>query len=117
MKIYLAGPMRGIPEFNFPAFDAGSAELRTAGYEVFSPADKDRETMRVTGKPIEALTIRECMLVDTEWICTQAEGIALLPGWEASSGANAEVALAKAIGIPSKPIDEWLPVRAGTAQN
>lgn len=107
--IYLAGPMRGHPNFNFPAFDYAAAKLRDEGFEVFSPADRDRE---VYGKDIEnnptgdegkitnvACTINDCMKADTQWICDHATCIALLPGWEKSSGANAELALAKALGL------------------
>lgn len=43
MKIYLAGPMRGIPEFNFPAFHAMACRLRAEGNVVFNPAEKDIE--------------------------------------------------------------------------
>lgn len=108
-RLYLAGPMRGYPQFNFPAFDAGAAALRAAGHEVFNPADHDREVIAVDGRTVAELTIRECMRADTAWICDNADGIAVLPGWEKSSGANAEVALACAIGIPVKTVDAWLP--------
>lgn len=110
MKLYLAGPMRGYDEFNFPAFDAAATKLREAGYDVFNPADRDRETIAADGRTIEDLTIRECMAADTAWICEHAEGIALLAGWEHSTGANAEVALGKAIGIPHNFVIYWLQV-------
>jgi Domain of unknown function (DUF4406) len=32
IKVYLAGPMTGVPEFNFPAFHAAAAKLREEGY-------------------------------------------------------------------------------------
>ena len=109
MRIYLAGPMRGYPNFNFPTFDYAAAKLRAEGHTVFSPAERDREAY---GADIEnnptgdeskvanaACTINDCMDADCHWICREAQAVALLPGWEKSSGANAELSLAKALGL------------------
>ena len=38
-RIYLAGPMTGLPEFNYPAFHAEAARLRQLGYHVENPAE------------------------------------------------------------------------------
>lgn len=89
MNVYLAGKMRGLPDLGYPAFNAAAAELRAQGHFVFSPP----ETI-----PLKT-DIRRAMAIDTAWICTYADAIALLPGWESSTGATAEHALAKAIGI------------------
>lgn len=109
MIIYLAGPMRGYADFNFPAFDFAATKLRTQGHEVFSPAERDREREgtefgkgNATGSVEEAtkqgFSLRNALGDDTAFICAKAEAIALLPGWEKSSGANAEWTLAKALG-------------------
>jgi hypothetical protein len=98
MRIYLAGPMRGIPEFNFPAFHAYAKALREQGYEVFSPAEKGME--KHAGSQYENLAFRRAVfLLDTEYICNEADAVAMMPGWEKSSGARAEKALAEAIGL------------------
>lgn len=110
MRIYLAGPMRGYPNFNFPAFDYAAAKLRQQGHEVFSPAERDRSVHgtkledNATGSEIEAasnvgFSLREALGADMAYISSTAEAVALLPGWEKSSGANAELALAKALGL------------------
>ena len=96
MKIYLSGPMRGIPEYNFPAFDAAAKRLRGEGHIVFSPADSDR-FMDLIGVPVNA---RTCFEIDSAYISRHAEAVYVLPGWETSRGAQAEIALAKAIGLP-----------------
>lgn len=41
-RVYIAGRMRGVPLFNFPAFDAARDRLEALGIEVLSPADMDR---------------------------------------------------------------------------
>lgn len=113
MKVYLAGPMRGIPEFNFPAFHREAAWLRRCGHEVFSPAEHEllranrgAGTLFGNATGDEALAVqqhgfnlREALGADLAWICAEAEAIALLPGWETSSGAAAEWAAAKALGL------------------
>ena len=41
--VYVAGKMRGVPYYNFPAFDRARDRLAGLGFEVLSPADMDRE--------------------------------------------------------------------------
>ncbi len=103
MKLYLAGPMRGIPFFNFPAFHAAAADLRAQGHEVFSPAEHDIQRGLAQSESPEwyngGRNIREALHADTTFICLEAEGIALLPNWEKSKGAVAELALTEALGL------------------
>lgn len=94
-KVYLAGPMRGIPDNNFPAFKVAAAKLREHGYLVFNPAEND-EKMIARG---EEVTIRTCLEIDLAWICRHADVVALLPGWRGSKGATAEHATAVALGL------------------
>lgn len=110
-KIYLAGPMRGIPEFNFPAFFKAASDLESQGYKVFNPAARDNEHHGTDiSKGNEAgdeslaaaqhgFNLREALAADLKFICEEADAIAMLPGWENSKGANAELATSKALGL------------------
>lgn len=111
MKVYLAGPMRGIPHFNFPAFHAAARDLRAAGHEVFNPAEGDIKRLGAdpsvdnpTGDV--ALAAKRhgfdrgaALRADIRWILDHAEAICLLPGWERSEGACAECGVAMALGL------------------
>ena len=109
MKLYLAGPMTGVPERNVPAFTAAAAELRAAGYDVFNPAELvSNLVFAPTGKT--ARELRQALLEDTTYICTEAEGLAMLPGWQDSKGAVAESALGLALGLPVADVAYWLHV-------
>jgi hypothetical protein len=38
-RIYIAGPMTGLVEHNFPAFHAAADRLRKAGWDAVNPAE------------------------------------------------------------------------------
>ena len=109
-EVYVAGPMRGYPQFNFPAFFAAGDKLEAEGWKVWNPARKDEEQYgdklwkdNKTGSEAEAsantgFSLRDALLWDTAKIC-QCDAIAMLPGWEKSNGAKAEWALAVALDL------------------
>lgn len=116
-RFYLSGPMRGIDKFNFPAFDAAAAAGRAKGYGVMSPADMDRELGHTENDDLAAINThanqrrfagRDCAAL----LALQAEngdGIALLPGWEKSTGALAELTLARWLGLCVVDAETWEP--------
>lgn len=91
-RIYVAGPMTGLPEHNFPAFHAAARLLRAQGHDVVNPAEVNEPNV---GK----WTWAEFMRADLALLVT-CEAIALLPGWEASKGARIEHHVAEGLGMP-----------------
>lgn len=109
MKIYLAGPMRGIKAYNHPAFDTATRHLRQQGHVVFSPAEHDREAFperdwaNFTGDMVvdgfTPVNMRQVIRKDLNWIIDNSDAVALLPGWERSRGVKVERALAEFLGL------------------
>lgn len=93
--------MSGYPAYNFPAFHAASARLREAGYEVISPAESHTE------RPGD-LPWREYMRRDLIALLIHTDGVALLPGYRSSTGAQAEMQVAQVVGMEAKLVDRWL---------
>lgn len=97
-SIYIAGPMTGYPEFNFPAFDAARNNLER-DWNVISPADLDRAIGFEVTHEVTPEFLRDAMRRDINAIM-DVDALYALKGWEQSKGASAEVALAKWRGIP-----------------
>lgn len=115
-KTYISGPMTGIPEFNFPAFFEAEGRLAALGWDPVNPAQKDRENgldargLTGTESPDSlGFDLRAALLWDLEQVSESAV-VAVLPGWHRSKGAQSEVALAIALGIPVARLEGFGPV-------
>lgn len=112
VKLYLAGPMTGIPQFNIPAFDEMARTLRGEGYEVVSPAELDGPETRAValaspdGAPgsgsANGETFGDFLGRDVKMMVDDGiDAVVVLPGWDRSKGARIETFVAYAIcGMP-----------------
>ncbi|AJW97579.1 hypothetical protein BM43_3190 [Burkholderia gladioli] len=90
MKLYLAGPMTGIPDLNFPLFHAEASRLRGLGFEIVNPAEINADKSRCW---------RDCMKADIRELVL-CDGIVMLPDWERSKGARLEHHIALTLSLP-----------------
>lgn len=98
-RVYLAGPMSGHDDFNFPAFFKAAELLKAEGHEVFNPAQKDLDEWGDIETVRKKANYRDCMRKDLNCILDWAEMVVLLPGWEKSRGANIEKQLAEVLNL------------------
>lgn len=88
-RLYLSGPMTGIPGNNYPAFHAEAARLRALGFHVENPAENAAPPC---GSWSGYMRLAIAQLVTCDAVC-------LLPGWSASRGASIEHGLAVHLGL------------------
>lgn len=101
-RVYLAGPMSGIAEHNFPAFHAAAALLRAEGLQVVNPAEHGLA---------EGAEWADYLRYDIAKIAI-CESMAVLPGWSQSRGARLETHLARALGMPIRLLEGAEPAGA-----
>lgn len=106
-KVYIAGPMSHYAGHNFEAFNVAAYSLAIAGFEVMNPVDIN---------PDASTPWSACLKQDLPRLL-DCEAVAVLPGWELSRGACLEVHVAKAVGIPTLPINVFLEGRYARHQN
>ena len=90
-KVYIAGPMSGYEEFNFPAFNRAEELLRKSyGYKhIVNPA-KLHPTTDLPWAEFLKQDLRELIACDA---------VFLLKGWEKSRGATLEAFVAYTLGL------------------
>jgi Domain of unknown function (DUF4406) len=102
MTIYLAGPMTGVPERNYPAFDKATILLQDRGFAILNPASIDTDMQLDTRMTWDWYMRHAIRMVLT------ADAIALLPGWENSKGACLEREIGQALELDIRLLEDWL---------
>lgn len=99
-RVYIAGPMRGYPQFNFPLFAAVTKLWRELGWDVVSPAEEDvkHDGVDPLQGPTSELPFSHYMHRDIQ-ILLGVDAIAFLPAWENSRGARIEYVVGKALDL------------------
>lgn len=106
MRLYLSGPMAGLPDHNFPAFEVARKKLRCARYEIVCPAELGKHD----GWSWEDYLRRDLKVM------LDCDGIALLDGWENSKGAALEIHVADVLGFQIEPVEFWLTYNVATVR-
>ena len=97
LKIYVAGPMSGLPNLNWEAFDIKEKQLRADGWDVVNPAAMDRDAGYVPDQ-LGEYDYEEAASRDVEAL-RSCDAIYLMSGFQFSKGACWERALAKHWGL------------------
>lgn len=100
--LYVAGPMTGIENFNYPAFNEAAEYLRSVGYKVLNPT-LDRKSPAEDPPGMTWVDYMRAAIV----MVAKADGIALLPNWRKSRGAQLEVDIAKRLELTVQPVAYW----------
>lgn len=105
LVVYLAGPMTGIENFNYPAFEAAAKRWRASGYTVFAPNENFDGSLTETYSDYIRAALE--MLV-------QCNAVAFLPNWEKSRGARLEAHIAQLMDYVLLDATTMLPLEAPT---
>lgn len=121
---YLAGPMSGLPQFNYPKFHRLAATLRDYGFTIISPAEQDSKDMQVAAmsstdglvdgkKPVDSATVvfqgetwGDVMARDVKLIFEKCDGVIAMDDWYKSKGARLEVFISRLLGKPTYVVTE-----------
>ena len=107
VRLYLCGPMTGLPESNYPAFNRAAAELRAMGYDVRNPAELEAPLAWARRRVVESVSRGDWMR-EALALMLQCDSLCLLPGWEESRGARLERDVAWRMGWQAYTLEQVL---------
>ena len=90
-SIYIAGPMTGVYELNYPLFNLVAKTLREWGFEVVNPTELEHN------EGPGSLSLDKYMVLDLPYVMA-CDVLVLLPDWEQSRGSNVELLVALSCG-------------------
>ena len=102
MKVYIAGPIKGMENGNREAFAKRAEELELAGHVPVNPWNiYPNHLGPCIGSVVEHSTehLYGCFLRADIEILMYCEAISLLPDWERSIGACTEHTIARSLGL------------------
>jgi hypothetical protein len=100
--VFLSGPMRGYPNFNFDVFRETRQRLRADGITVVCPAERDEQNgfnpvgLNGTETELQAagFDIYHALADSVHDILNNVDVVVVLPGWQKSVGTRIEMAVA-----------------------
>lgn len=97
MKIYIAGPMTGLPDLNRSAFERAKQALDAEGHNAVNPHDlHPTDVQWHTAMRTDIMELLTC------------DAVALLDNWQNSRGALLEHFIASTLGVPCKPLSDYV---------
>lgn len=102
-RIYLSGPITGVPDYQ-GRFEKAAEEINRAlgdSWVIMNPAVLP-----------EGLTTAEYMIVDLQLV-KAADFIIMLPGWTESTGAKLEKLFAQYIGVKAYEYEDFMKIFGG----
>ena len=96
--LYIAGPMTGVENFNYDAFNKAAAFLRSLDFTVYNPAENFGGDQSLRWQTYLRLAVKQV---------ADSYALVLLPGWKTSKGARLEHFIAQELGLPINLLEDY----------
>lgn len=90
MRVYIGGPMTGLPDKNYPAFEYAMRRLMDEGIEVISPHLLEANALPELTENMTVGEIYRSVIPGDIAAIARTDGMILLQGWEESPGTALE---------------------------